>query len=95
MTADTTTCDWSNTKENNAHDVPLSQGPAAALSSLALLVALATLPALAAAPSLKPFNADYVANYMGMEGTGAHVARAGRCGRGSTSLQHPEQPGQR
>ena len=31
-------------------------------------VALASLPALAAAPGLKPFNADYVANYMGMEG---------------------------
>jgi len=31
-------------------------------------VALTALPALAAAPGLKPFNADYVANYMGMEG---------------------------
>ena len=38
-------------------------------------VALATLPALAAAPSLKPFDAEYVANYMGMEGE-AHMQLA-------------------
>ena len=34
----------------------------------ATLVAACAVPALAAAPDLKPFNADYVANYMGMEG---------------------------
>ena len=39
------------------------------------LVALAALPALAAAPSLKPFDAEYVANYMGMEGA-AHMQLA-------------------
>ena len=38
-------------------------------------VALASLPALAAAPSLKPFDAEYVANYMGMEGD-AHMQLA-------------------
>ena len=34
----------------------------------ATLVAACAVPALAAAPDLKPFNADYIANYMGMEG---------------------------
>ena len=34
----------------------------------ATLVAACAVSALAAAPDLKPFNADYVANYMGMEG---------------------------
>ncbi len=38
-------------------------------------LALATLPALAAGPSLKPFDAEYVANYMGMEGA-AHMQLA-------------------
>ncbi|KGQ17754.1 hypothetical protein LF41_1961 [Lysobacter dokdonensis DS-58] len=38
-------------------------------------IAMATVPALAAAPSLKPFNAEYTANYMGMEGA-AHMQLA-------------------
>jgi hypothetical protein len=34
----------------------------------ATLVAACAVPAHAAAPDLKPFNADYLANYIGMEG---------------------------
>jgi hypothetical protein len=51
-------------------------------------VALATLPALAAAPSLKPFDAEYVANYMGMEGA-AHMqlAQAGAQWKYSLKIQ--------
>ena len=51
-------------------------------------VALATLPALAAAPSLKPFDAEYVANYMGMEGA-AHMqlAQAGEQWKYSLRIQ--------
>lgn len=40
--------------------------------------ALAALPVLAAAPGLKPFNAEYVASYMGMEGDARmQLAQAG------------------
>ena len=36
--------------------------------AFAAFAVLASLPVLAAAPGLKPFNAEYVASYMGMEG---------------------------
>lgn len=52
------------------------------------LLACVSVPAFAAGPSLKSFNAEYVANYMGMEGN-AHMqlAPAGAQWKYSLSIQ--------